>query len=317
MATLDTATMAAITIFPSIALYNVAELSFIIFATFKRRSGLYFWSFVVATWGIVPHAIGFMLKAYVPDAARFLLVAIFIFGWWGMVTGQSLVLYSRLHLVLHNNLQLRLVLAMIITNVFVCHVPVSLLAFAVNSSHPDPFLKPYSVYEKLQVTIFFVQEVAISGLYIKEAIKLMRMREIMHDKGRARGLIVHLLIVNVIIVLLDINIMALEYANLHDIQTSYKTLVYSVKLKIEFSILNRLVELTRATARMGSSTDQTTGEQALPPPPGMRDGEMRMQQPGGGLGNSVCVASSASAAAAKSDGPSVVMTTEVSVRRMT
>ncbi|KAK0705657.1 hypothetical protein B0H67DRAFT_464549, partial [Lasiosphaeris hirsuta] len=238
-----------ITIFPSIALYNVAELSFIILATFKRRSGLYFWSFVAATWGIVPHAVGFMLKAYVPGAGRFVLVSMFIFGWWGMVTGQSLVLYSRLHLVLHNRLHLRLVLAMIVTNVVVCHVPVSVLAFGVNSAHPEPFLRPYSVYEKLQVTIFFVQEVTLSGLYIREAVRLMRTRAAvgMNDKGgrRARALIIHLLVVNIIIVLLDVNIMVLEYANLHDIQTSYKTLVYSVKLKIEFSILNRLVELTR------------------------------------------------------------------------
>ncbi|KAL6402651.1 hypothetical protein AUP68_14105 [Ilyonectria robusta] len=35
-----------------IALYNVIELNVIIFFIFKRKSGLYFWSFFFATWGI-------------------------------------------------------------------------------------------------------------------------------------------------------------------------------------------------------------------------------------------------------------------------
>lgn len=34
----------------SVALYNVIELTFIIWAYFKRHSGLYFWSFIVATY---------------------------------------------------------------------------------------------------------------------------------------------------------------------------------------------------------------------------------------------------------------------------
>ncbi|CAN9441590.1 unnamed protein product [Alternaria alternata] len=50
--------------FLSIALYNVIELTFLVFAIFKKRSGLYFWSFVVATWGIAPHAVGFILKFF-------------------------------------------------------------------------------------------------------------------------------------------------------------------------------------------------------------------------------------------------------------
>jgi hypothetical protein len=38
-----------IVVFCSIAVYNVVELTFIIWAYFKRHSGLYFWSFIVAT----------------------------------------------------------------------------------------------------------------------------------------------------------------------------------------------------------------------------------------------------------------------------
>src|SRR4051812_15392021 len=52
-----------IIVFNSMALWSVVELTFMIFATFKRRRGLYFWSFLIASWGIAPHAIGFLVKA--------------------------------------------------------------------------------------------------------------------------------------------------------------------------------------------------------------------------------------------------------------
>ena len=59
--------------------------------------------------------------------------------------------------------------------------------------------------------------------------------------------------VNIIIVLLDVTILGLEYSGLYDIQTVYKGLAYSVKLKLEFSILNRLVELTQGRFNSSSS----------------------------------------------------------------
>ncbi|RTE67868.1 hypothetical protein BHE90_017758, partial [Fusarium euwallaceae] len=46
----------------SISLYNVIELNALILMTFERRKSLYFWSFLAATNGIAPHAIGFLLK---------------------------------------------------------------------------------------------------------------------------------------------------------------------------------------------------------------------------------------------------------------
>ena len=58
----DPDTSFAVVAFLSIALYNVIELAFIIYVTFKKRSGLYFWSFVIATRGILPNCIAGLLK---------------------------------------------------------------------------------------------------------------------------------------------------------------------------------------------------------------------------------------------------------------
>jgi len=238
-------TLVTIVVFISLALYNVVELSFIILATFKKRSGLYFWSFVVAAWGIAPYAVGFLMKALQLVGVTWVYVTLIVVGWCAMVTGQSVVLYSRLHLIMHNEFRLRLVLAMIIVDAIICHAPIIVMVYGANSANPTPFIAPYSIYEKVQVTIFFIQETIISGIYIYETTKMMRIRRQVGDKNSARRLMTHLIAVNIIIVLLDMTILALEYAGMYDVQTSYKALVYSVKLKLEFSILNRLVELTR------------------------------------------------------------------------
>src|SRR5271156_2539055 len=84
--------------FSTIALYNVIELNAIIFTTFKRRQGLYFWSFIVATWGIVPHTIGFIVSFFDVTSVWWAPLILISFGWFAMVSGQSMVLYSRLHI---------------------------------------------------------------------------------------------------------------------------------------------------------------------------------------------------------------------------
>lgn len=55
----------------------------------------------------------------------------------------------------------------------------------------------------------------------------------------------NLVIVNAVVILLDITILTLEFADLHELQTGYKAMAYSIKLKLEFSILTGLAGLTR------------------------------------------------------------------------
>jgi hypothetical protein len=305
-------------VFNALALWNVVELTFIIWATFKRRKGLYFWSFVIATWGAAAQAIALTLK-YVQATSPWIYATVMLTGWVCMVTGQSFVLYSRLYLIMLSPLRLKLVKSMIIVNAIICHVPVIAMVYGVHSSNPEPFLEPYSVYEKLQVTLFFIQEITISGLYIYETTKLMRIRKGLQDMGTnsSRHLMTHLILVNVIIVILDITILALEYSGMYDLQTSCKTFVYSVKLKLEFSILNRLVELTTRNASHGSSGYTST------PSRGDRSGNMPIDVIFDGarqgktvdFGNDVFVRSeTALGEEVKAGEQAVVMTTEVRVR---
>jgi hypothetical protein len=237
-------TITVVLVFLSISLYNVIELTFIIFGTFKRHSGLYFWSFLISTWGICLYDCGFLIKYYASSAVGYVAATFISFGWVAMVSGQSLVLWSRLHLVLRNRFRLKAVLYMICTNGVLMHGTVIPMIYGSFSSDTSKWRQPYSIMEKIQVTIFFIQEIIISSFYIIETVKLMHMERTMGNKRGSRRLMNHLIYVNILIILLDVTILGLEYADQYQYQTSYKAFVYSTKLKLEFTILNRLVEMT-------------------------------------------------------------------------
>ncbi|CAN9243599.1 unnamed protein product [Alternaria alternata] len=244
-------------VFLSIALYNFLELNVYIFTLFKRRSGLYFWSFTISTWGIVFNATGYTLMHLAEIPEKNIYATFILIGWCAMITGQSVVLYSRLHIVMHNRKKLRAVLIMIITNAVWLHIPIIVLVYGANSSNPNPFVKPYAIYEKIQLSVFIAQELIISGLYVFETTKLLRMERTIGNFG-TKSLLHHLMFVNFLVILLDFSILGLEFADMFEIQTSWKPLVYSIKLKLEFSILNRLVQLTR-NARSGCASSYSNG----------------------------------------------------------
>jgi len=162
-----------------------------------------------------------------------------------MVTGQSLVLYSRLHLIFRNPLWLRRVLAMILTNAFVLHVPIIILMYGSNSSADNSWAPVYDIYEKVQVTMFCLQEFIISAIYVKTCYSFFDTENSLYGDA-VRKMRRHLLLVNIIVILLDVPILVLEYTGLYELQTAYKAFVYSAKLKMEFRILNQLMDMTRA-----------------------------------------------------------------------
>jgi len=232
----------AVVAFLAIAFYNVIELTAIIFTTFRRRSGLYFYSLLVAAWGIIPYGMAFVTKFFLDTTSTMVVPTLVMIGWPAMVTGQSLVLYSRLHLIARGTVAGgKWVLVMICVNAIIGHLPIAPLIYGANSKHPERFITPYSIYEKIQVSIFFLQEVIISSIYLWRTWTLIR------SEGQTRRawhkVMKHLIWVNVTIIVLDITLLAFEYAGLYVLQVTYKAAVYSIKLKMEFSILNRLLDL--------------------------------------------------------------------------
>lgn len=86
-----------------------------------------------------------------------------------IVTGQAAVLYSRLHLVVLDVSKVRRVLWMIIVNV--CILDVLMIVFSFCLMNDDVhFAHPAAVYNRIQLTGFYVQFFVICGICIYEAI---------------------------------------------------------------------------------------------------------------------------------------------------
>ncbi|KAI9751571.1 MAG: hypothetical protein M4579_006006 [Chaenotheca gracillima] len=225
--------------FSGLALYMTLELTLQVYFTFKRRSGLYFWSILITTWGVTLHAIGFILKLLVPGTNWILSNTLAEIGWVGMVTGLSFVLYSRLHLIIRSQRTLRLVLAMIITDAFILHVPTATFQYGLSSSAHDTFVPIMERMERVQVTCFSVQETILSGLYIWATVHLLKDGY----NVKMRQVVTMLVLIQVIVILIDVAMIILDFVNLSTPKAVIQSFVYAVKLKLEFTVLNQLVDM--------------------------------------------------------------------------
>ena len=239
-----TATAIVVITTNSISLYNALELLLLIFVTFTRWGGLYFWSLLIASFGNIPYSLGYLLSYFeLTDSSVGL--AINNVGWWLMVTGQSFVLYSRLHLVLSDRKILRAVLCMIVVDGIIFHIPTTILNFYSNyGADPYAAARGYKVYEKVQMTGFCVQELIISGLYMWKTAQLLRILA----TTDARRTMWQLFMINLIIVVMDVGLLAVEYLNLRIYEQVFKGVIYSVKVKLEYAILGKLVQIAKGGA---------------------------------------------------------------------
>ncbi|KAH6880618.1 integral membrane protein [Thelonectria olida] len=229
--------------FFAIAFYNTIEIFVLIFTTFKQWRGRYFWAIITAAIGVPTHAIAFLLRYY-HIAPNIAMSAFSIVGWCLMVTGQSVVLWTRLHLMVYNPRTIRLVLIMIITNACILHIPESVIFVFCNLGNPGPFLTAFNIYERIEIIVFSLQESIISGLFLYEGYHSFR--PVIALRGaEGRNFLRHLVVLFLINVLLDSTLIVLEYTNNFDIETACKPFIYSIKLKVEFIILNKLLVFTR------------------------------------------------------------------------
>lgn len=73
---------------------------------------------------------------------------------------------------------------------------------------------------------------------------MLRIRD-MFQKGYTKRLMRHLIIINMFMIALDITLLVLEFVTPMGIWGSFKGFSYSIKLKLEFHILNKLKESPR------------------------------------------------------------------------
>ncbi|KAI2628420.1 integral membrane protein [Xylaria nigripes] len=294
-------TMAA---FAGISWYIGAELNVSLFLFFKRRRGLYFWSCAVGSWGIILQSLFIILADFGVWTNLKGSITFIYLSWLMMVVPQSWVLYSRLYLLMQHDSLLRWVRAVLIFNSIVfgiTTIPLGILAQTVMPS----LQSVNNVWDRLQTTAFFVQETALSGLYIWQTRKflddlsplLQRSRSFPEStasrakSSKTRTMLRLLIYINFLIISLDIALLGVQYASLFYIQGAFKPAIYGVKLKLEFVILNRLIKSVsrRTLSTLGSDIRRGSKPEAVginvvrgwnvPCPPGGNEEDRQVRLP--------------------------------------
>ncbi|KAJ5112523.1 hypothetical protein N7532_000568 [Penicillium argentinense] len=243
--TVDNALDISIIVFMSIALYNALELAILIPLSFRRYSSLYFWSLLTsAILGVIPSAISGVLQ-YFNLQPLWLTLVMQNAAWILMVPNQSVVLYSRLHLVSQSTAILGFVRGLIILSLIAIVVPTIVLNVGWSYMPQTPaWVNGYAAIERIQVTWFTAQECFISGVYIWETIRMLRI--IPSGDKRRHKILYELLAVNIVVIIMDLALTILQYLNYYFSQVILKATVYSVKLKLEFAVLGMLVSFVHS-----------------------------------------------------------------------
>ncbi|RYP54131.1 hypothetical protein DL768_001016 [Monosporascus sp. mg162] len=274
----------AMAAFVGISWYIGAEINVSLFMRFKRRGrGLYFWACALASWGVILQPLFIVLADFGVWMEPFVAAITCIYlTWLIMVVPQSWVLYSRLHLIMHDERVLRWIKAVLLFNSIVFSVTTIVLGIIAQATSINPNLfRINTIWDRLQLIVFFVQETSLSILYIVQARKFLRDSSLLHRKpvstatatttpdtslgsaSSSRGnrdrdettkqVLHHLIYTNVLIIALDVALLGIQSADLFYLQGAFKPCVYGVKLKVEFAILNRLIKSVRAHGYNGST----------------------------------------------------------------
>lgn len=258
-----------------LAVYNAAELAVMALLTFRRYSGLYFWAVLVSGLAIIPYTVGFALDLLdvVGGTARYAAITLITVGWWPMVSGQAVVLWSRLHLIVPKGPRGERIVRwtgwMIVVDAVIFHLPTTVFTYgsAVDGPSVGAFARGYDVMEKIQMTGFFCQEVILSSIYVVETFRILR-TSLQPD---TRTTMRQLLAINAVIIAMDLGLLGLEAASYYILETMLKGVVYSIKLKLEFAILGKLVRFVGGGQRPGG--------------PGGSNNQMGYAGGGGGAGD--------------------------------
>jgi len=225
-----------IAVFTAVPLWMTVELTIWVFYVFRRYSGLYFWSVLITTWGVTLHAIGFVLKDCVPACPWQLGTTIAEIGWVSMVSGFSVVLYSRLHLVIRNQRTLQLVSRDDNHRCIPLPRPHHCLSVWYILQKDTQEISPYMApMERVQVLGFSIQEILISSIYIYATLQMLKGS----FNKKIRRTTAFLILIQVIVILCDVVVIALDYAQYFTLKAVIHSFVYAFKLQLEFVILNQ------------------------------------------------------------------------------
>ncbi|KAH7378372.1 hypothetical protein DE146DRAFT_318321 [Phaeosphaeria sp. MPI-PUGE-AT-0046c] len=235
----------------SIAIWSMVPLVIRLLTTMKRRSGLYFYAILITSCGISTRQFGILTLWLIPGCPWVLRRLLVEVGTIAMVSGFSVVLYSRLGLICTNLRVRRAILIMIICNGFIWHT-VSIVSnggirYLKNrrmKSQLAHWERVHAPLDKTQFVMFSAQEIIISSLYVRAAYHYLQSK-FNAQKSKTRSTMCLLLLAQIVIISLDITIIALNLAGFAKLKVIIHSFIYSIKLELEFVVLNQLIDLSK------------------------------------------------------------------------
>ncbi|OGM48236.1 hypothetical protein ABOM_002218 [Aspergillus bombycis] len=238
----------------AIAAYNSVELFYWIFSFFRRYRGCYFWSLLVTAWGIIIFATAVVLSVANMGPPAFISIT-YTLGFLTMVTGSVMVLYARLHLVTMDRTP-QYVLLLIIFTTCTLHLPLCIINLIKECKGVSarPALASFARnYEHFVILCSCAREVFISGVYLWVAFR--NLKPILDAKGHeGRRVIRELTIFNVFVLVSAAVLVVLDHTNHDQVKQGYGPMAASVKLKMEFAVLNKLVNLVQSPLHLNQVT---------------------------------------------------------------
>ncbi|KAB8068635.1 hypothetical protein BDV29DRAFT_195503 [Aspergillus leporis] len=160
---------------------------------------------VTAGLGIIPDAIGLFPK-YFALAPLALAITLTPFGWCIILTGQSLVLYSRLNVMVQSKILLRSIIYLSITDTIIFSVPQIIVTFGSALTCNRRLPRFFNTWGKNTIDLFIVATLRLLRLYPIRSI-------------------------NVITIMMNISLLVLVYLNYFLIQSFPKTVLHATRLK--------------------------------------------------------------------------------------
>jgi hypothetical protein len=253
----------------TIAIWMAIDLIFQLHVTFRRWGGMYYWTVLCTSIGIGVHASMLIVKSFtvLSKSEGIGTTVVLKIGDIMNQTGFSLILYSRLNLVMRtaDPRYLKFILIAIIAGSFLVNTPLLIFNFAAEASGSvtGEWLARTLIAERVLILYFTVQEAALSTLYTWTTAGLIKGTRLKQQSPKTRrNLLLFMIFAQTTTFLADVSMAGLLFADLH-----YKGILhpffFGIKLKIEFMALNQLQSLVQPNVNLFTFSGEPNP--AMPP----------------------------------------------------
>ncbi|OJK01280.1 hypothetical protein ASPACDRAFT_41544 [Aspergillus aculeatus ATCC 16872] len=230
--------------FVAVAAFGSIELLLLIFDFFKRRRGLYFWSLLLSTLATLVFTVVITLLWFAVPQARFGLAFVIVICYPTLNVGNTLVIYSRLHLVTSGR-KIRWLFWMIIISSVVFLLPQAIIVVISASPDGGHVRNLYRTFEKLSVTATCVREMIVGGVFVWATAR--NLKPLIMIKGReGRKMVFYLIVATTMMVVTDIIIVVVVLCGQLYIISALTAFFSVLKLKLEFFSLGKLIRLIQS-----------------------------------------------------------------------